>query len=67
MSTTGTAQDPSIDLPIAAPCVIGAPVHIATAETLPTPDLLAAIPPETTADLSITPNIADTNQPKDHQ
>ena len=66
MSTAGTAQDPSIDLPITAPHVIGAPVHIATAETLPTPDLLTAIPPETTADLGITPNTANTNQPKDH-
>ena len=67
MSTAGTAQDPSIDLPIAAPCIIGAPVHIATAETLPTPDLLAAIPPETMAHLSITPNTTNTNQPEDHQ
>ena len=67
MNTAGTAQDPSIDLPIAAPHVIGAPVHIATAETLHTPDLLAAIPPEMTADLDITPNTANTNQPKDHQ
>ena len=66
MSTAGTAQDPSIDLPITAPCIIGAPVHITTAETLPTPDLLATIPPETTADLGITPNIANTNQPEDH-
>ena len=48
-------------------CIIGAPVHIATAETLPTPDLLATIPPETTADLGITPNTANTNQPEDHQ
>ena len=67
MSTTGTAQDPSIDLPVTAPHVIGAPVYIATAQTLPTPDFLATIPPETTADLSITPNTANTNQPKDHQ
>ena len=67
MNTIGTAQDPSIDLPIAAPHVIGAPVHITTAETLPTPDLLATIPLEMTADLSITPNTANTNQPEDHQ
>ena len=67
MSTAGTAQDPSIDLPITASHVIGAPVHIATAETLPTQDLLTTIPPEMTADLSITPNTANTNQPKDHQ
>ena len=67
MNTAGTIQDPSIDLPIAAPCVIGAPVHIATAETLPTADLLATIPPEMTADLNITPNTANTNQPEDHQ
>ena len=67
MSTTGTAQDPSIDLPITAPHVIGAPVHIATAETLPTPDLLATIPPEMTADLGITPNTTNTNQPEDQQ
>ena len=66
MSTTGTAQDPSIDLPIAAPHIIGAPVHIATAETLPTPDLLTTIPLETTADLGITPNTTNTNQPEDH-
>ena len=67
MSTAGTAQDPSIDLPIAAPSIIGARVHIATAETLPTPDLLTAIPPEKTADLGITPNTANTNQPEDQQ
>ena len=67
MSTTGTTQDPSIDLPIAAPHIIGAPVHIATTETLPTPELLAAIPPEMTADLGITPNTANTNQPEDQQ
>ena len=67
ISTAGTTQDPSIDLPIAAPCIIGAPVHIATTETLPTPDLLTAIPQETTADLGITPNTANTDQPEDHQ
>ena len=67
MSTAGTTQDPSIDLPVTAPHIIGAPVHIATTETLPTPDLLAEIPPETTADLCITPNTANTNQPEDHQ
>ena len=66
MNTTGTAQDPSIDLPITAHYILGAPVHIATAETLPTPDLLTAIPPEMTADLNITPNTAHTNQPEDH-
>ena len=67
MSTAGTTQDPSIDLPIAAPDIIEAPVHITTTETLPTPDLLIAIPPEMTADLGITPNTANTNQPKDHR
>ena len=67
MNTTGTTQDPSIDLPITAPCIIGAPVHIATTETLPTPDLLATIPPEMTADPNITPNTANTNQPEDQQ
>ena len=67
MNTTGTIQDPSKDIPIAAPHVIGAPAHIATAETLPTADLLAATPPETTADLDITLNTTNTNQPKDHQ
>ena len=67
MSTTGTTQDPSIDLPVAAPRVIGVPVHIATAETLPTPDLLTATPPGMTADPGITPNITNTNQPEDHQ
>ena len=67
MSSTGTTQDPPIDLPVTAPCIIGAPVHITTAETLPTPDLLATIPPEMTADLGITPTTANTNQPKDHQ
>ena len=51
MSTAGTTQDPSIDLPITAPHIIEAPVHITTAETLHIPDLLATIPPETTADL----------------
>ena len=67
MNTTGTIQDPSIDLLITAPCIIGAPAHIATTETLPTADLLAAAPPEMTADLNITPNTANTNQPKDQQ
>ena len=67
MNTTGTIQDPSIDLPIAAPHIIGAPAHIATAETLPTADLLATTPPEMTADLDITPNTTNTNQPEDHQ
>ena len=67
MSTTGTTQDPSIDLPIAAPHIIGDPVHIATTETVPTPDLLAIIPPEMTGDLGITPNTTNTNQPEDHQ
>ena len=65
MSTAGTTQDPFIDLPVTAPHIIGAPVHIASTETLPTPDRLATIPPETTADLGITPNTANTNQPKD--
>ena len=67
MSTTGTTQDPSIDLPVTAPHIIGPPVHIATTETLPTPDLLAATPPGMTAAPSITPNTANTNQPEDQQ
>ena len=67
MNTAGTIQDPSIDLPIAAPCIIEAPVHTATAETLPTADLLLAIiSPEMTADLNIAPDNANTDQPKDH-
>ena len=66
MSTAGTAQDPPIDIPIAAPHAIEAPAHITIVETLPTPDLLAAIPPGTTADPGITPNTTTTNQPKDH-
>ena len=66
MSTTGTTQDPPIDIPIAAPHTIEAPAHIAIVETLPTPDLLAATLPGTTADPGITPNAATTNQPKDH-
>ena len=66
MSTAGTTQDRPIDIPVTAPHIIGAPAHIAIAETLPTPDLLAATPPGTTADPGITPNIATTNQPKDH-
>ena len=67
MNTAGTIQDPSIDLPVIAPHVIRAPAHIATAETLSTADLLATTPPEMTADLDITPNTANTNQPEDHQ
>ena len=67
MSTARTTQDPSIDLPITASHGIEAPVHIATAETLPTQDLLTAIPPGTTADPSITPNTTNTNHPEDHQ
>ena len=66
MSTAGTAQDPPIDIPITAPCIIEAPAHIAIIETLPTPDLLAATPPGMTADPDITPNTTTTNQPKDH-
>ena len=66
MSTTGTTQDPPIDIPIAALCVIEAPAHITIAETLPTPDLLATTPPGMTAEPGITPNTATTNQPKDH-
>ena len=65
MSTTGTAQDPPIDIPIAAPHAIEAPDHIAIIETLPTPDLLAATLLGTTADPGITPNTTTTNQPKD--
>ena len=52
---------------VTAPCIIGAPVHIATKETLPTPDLLTKIHPGTTADLNIAPNTTNTNQPEDHQ
>ena len=66
MSTAGTTQDPPIGNPITAPCAIEAPAHITIIETLPTPDLLAATPPGTTADPGITPNTAPTNQPKDH-
>ena len=66
MSTAGTTEDPPIDIPIATPCAIEAPAHIAIIETLPTPDLLAAIPPGMTADPGITPNTATTNQPEDH-
>ena len=66
MSTAGTAQDPPIDIPIAAPCTIEAPAHITIVETLPTPDLLATTPPGMTADPGITPNTATTNQSKDH-
>ena len=51
---------------VAAPCIIGVPVHIATTGTLPTPDLLTATPPGMTADPGITPNISNTNQPEDH-
>ena len=61
MSTAGTTQDPSIDIPIAAPHAIEAPAHIAIVETLPTPDLLAATLPGTTADPGITPNTTTTN------
>ena len=67
MTTVGTIPDPSIDLPVTAPHITGAPVHTATTETLPTADLLPAItPPETTANLDITPDNATTNQPEDH-
>ena len=62
-----TAPDPSIDLSVTAPRTIWAPVYIATAETCPTSDLLTTIPPEMTADLSITPNTTNTNHSKDHQ
>ena len=68
MTTAGTTPDPSIDLPVTAPHVTGAPAHTATTETLPTADLLpAATPPETTADLDIASDNANTNQPEDHQ
>ena len=68
MNTTGTVPDPSIDLPVTAPCIIGASVHTTTAETLPTADLLlTAIPPKMIADLNIAPDNANTNQPEDHQ
>ena len=66
MSTTGTTQEPPIDIPITAPHAIEAPAHITIVETLPTPDLLAATLPGMTADPGITPNTATTNQPKDH-
>ena len=66
MSTTGTAQDPPIDIPITAPHAIEAPAHIAIVETLHTQDLLAATLLGTTADPGITPNTTTTNQPEDH-
>ena len=66
MSTTGTTQDPPIDIPITAPYAIEAPAHIAIVETLHTKDLLAAILLGMTADLGITPNTTTTNQPEDH-
>ena len=67
MDTAGTIQDPSIDLPLAAPYIIEAPVYTATAETFPTADLLLTIiSPEMTADLDIAPDNANTGQPKDH-
>ena len=68
MDTAGTAPGHSIGLPAAAYCIIGAPVHTATAEILPTVDhLLAAIFPEMTADPDIAPDTTNTNQPEDHQ
>ena len=68
MTTTGTAPVPSTGLSITAPHITGAPVHTATAGTLPTADLLpTATPPETTADLDIAPDNASTNKPEDHQ
>ena len=66
MSTAGTTQDPPIDIPVAAPCAIEAPAHIAIVETPPTPDLPATTLPGMTADPGITPNTATTNQTKDH-
>ena len=67
MTTAGITPDPSIDLPVTAPHVTGAPAHTTTTETLPTTDLLlTATPPEITADLDIAPDNANTNQPKDH-
>ena len=66
MSTVGTAKDPPIDIPVAAPCAIEAPAHIAIIETLHTQDLLATTLLGTTADPGITPNTATTNQPEDH-
>ena len=66
MRTTGTTQDPPIDIPITAPHTIEAPAHIAIVETLPTPDLLAITLPGMTADPDITPNTTTTNQPEDH-
>ena len=66
MSTTGTAQDIPIDIPIAALHVIEAPPHIAIAVTLPTPDLLATTPPGMTAEPGITPNTTTINQPEYH-
>ena len=65
MSTTGTTQDPPIDIPITAPHAIEAPAHITIVETLPTPDLLATTLLGMTADPGITPNTATTNQPED--
>ena len=67
MTTTGTIPDPSIDLPVTAPCITGAPVYTTTADTPPTADCLPTVtPPKMTADLDITPDNATTNQPKDH-
>ena len=66
MSTAGTAQDPPIDIPVAAPHAIEAPAHIAIVETLHTEDLLATTLLGMTTDPGITPNTTTTNQPEDH-
>ena len=66
MSTAGTAQDPPIDIPIAAPHAIEAPTHIAIIETLHTQDLLAAALLGMTADPGIAPITTIKNQPEDH-
>ena len=65
MTTAGTTQVSSIDPPVAAPHITGAPVHTTTTGTLPTVDLLlAATPPEMTAGLNIAPDNANTNKPE---
>ena len=68
MNTAGTAPGHSIGLSTRAYCIIGAPVHTATAEILPTVDHLpATLFPEMTADPDIAPDTTNTNQPEDHQ
>ena len=67
MNTAGTTPGHSIGLPAVAYCIIGAPVHTATTEILPTVDhLLTTISPKMIADPDIAPDTANTNQPEDH-